>query len=120
MGKLKVTILSLSLVTVMSGAAVAPALGAIANYFSNTDPLNKIDYHLACAVYHFYVAAFQFAIEQAFIKNNCHQWPVSLYRRWLRGRLCKQYLFALSIQKYFGNRRRTDYALVHRVDRLLF
>jgi MFS family permease len=39
MGKLKVTILSLSLVTVMSGAAVAPALGAIANYFSNTDPL---------------------------------------------------------------------------------
>jgi MFS family permease len=39
MGKLKVTILSLSLVTVMSGAAVAPALGAIANYFSNADPL---------------------------------------------------------------------------------
>jgi hypothetical protein len=69
MGKLKVTILSLSLVTVMSGAAVAPALGAIANYFSNTDPL----------------------------------------------------LIKLIITlKYFGNRRRTDYALVHRVDRLLF
>jgi len=39
MGKLKITILSLSLVTVMSGAAVAPALGTIANYFSNADPL---------------------------------------------------------------------------------
>ncbi len=39
MGKLKITILSLSLVTVMSGAAVAPALGAIADYFSKTDPL---------------------------------------------------------------------------------
>ena len=39
MGKLKVTILSLSLVTVMSGAAVAPALGAIANYFIKVDPL---------------------------------------------------------------------------------
>lgn len=39
MEKLKITILSLSLVTVMSGAAVAPALGPIANYFSNTDPL---------------------------------------------------------------------------------
>lgn len=39
MGKLKATILSLSLVTVMSGAAVAPALGAISNYFSQADPL---------------------------------------------------------------------------------
>jgi MFS family permease len=39
MTKLKITILSLSLVTVMSGAAVAPALGAIADYFSKTDPL---------------------------------------------------------------------------------
>ena len=39
MGKLKVTILSLSLVTVMSGAAVAPALGAIADYFNKADPL---------------------------------------------------------------------------------
>jgi MFS family permease len=39
MGKLKAIILSLSLVTVMSGAAVAPALGAIADYFSNADPL---------------------------------------------------------------------------------
>ncbi len=39
MGRLKATILSLSLVTVMSGAAVAPALGAIADYFSKTDPL---------------------------------------------------------------------------------
>ena len=39
MRKLKITILSLSLVTVMSGAAVAPALGAIADYFSKTDPL---------------------------------------------------------------------------------
>ncbi|WP_319559740.1 MFS transporter [Marispirochaeta sp.] len=39
MRKLKITILSLSLVTVMSGAAVAPALGAIANYFSKADPL---------------------------------------------------------------------------------
>ncbi len=39
MGKLKITILSLSLVTVMSGAAVAPALGAIADYFSKTDSL---------------------------------------------------------------------------------
>lgn len=32
------TILSLSMVTVMSGAAVAPALGKIANAFSETDP----------------------------------------------------------------------------------
>ncbi|WP_020613781.1 MFS transporter [Sediminispirochaeta bajacaliforniensis] len=39
MRKLKITILSLSLVTVMSGAAVAPALGEIANYFSKVDPL---------------------------------------------------------------------------------
>ena len=39
MGRLKATILSLSLVTVMSGAAVAPALGAIADYFSKTNPL---------------------------------------------------------------------------------
>ncbi len=39
MGRLKATILSLSLVTVMSGAAVAPALGAIADYFSKADPL---------------------------------------------------------------------------------
>ncbi len=38
MGKLKITILSLSLVTVMSGAAVAPALGEIANYFSEAEP----------------------------------------------------------------------------------
>ncbi|QMV13889.1 MFS transporter [Vibrio spartinae] len=39
MRKLKLTILSLSLVTVMSGAAVAPALGEIAQYFHNTDTL---------------------------------------------------------------------------------
>lgn len=39
MKKLKATILSLSLVTVMSGAAVAPALGSIANYFSDVSPL---------------------------------------------------------------------------------
>lgn len=39
MNKLKVTILSLSLITVMSGAAVAPALGAIAEHFNNVNPL---------------------------------------------------------------------------------
>lgn len=39
MTKLKITILSLSLVTVMSGAAVAPALGTISTYFSSVDPL---------------------------------------------------------------------------------
>lgn len=39
MRKLKITILSLSLVTVMSGAAVAPALGPIADYFNEADPL---------------------------------------------------------------------------------
>ena len=39
MNKLKVTILSLSLVTVMAGAAVAPALGTIADYFNGTNPL---------------------------------------------------------------------------------
>jgi MFS family permease len=39
MRKLKATILSLSLVTVMSGAAVAPALGVIADYFSRANPL---------------------------------------------------------------------------------
>lgn len=39
MRKLKVTVLMLSLVTVMAGAAVAPALGPIGEYFSNADPL---------------------------------------------------------------------------------
>lgn len=39
MGKLKVTILSLSVVTVMASAAVGPALGVIGKYFSGTDPL---------------------------------------------------------------------------------
>ncbi len=39
MGKLKATILSLSVVTVMAGAAVGPALGVIGQYFSETDPL---------------------------------------------------------------------------------
>ncbi len=39
MRKLKATILSLSLVTVMSGAAVAPALGQIAIHFNKVDPL---------------------------------------------------------------------------------
>ncbi|QTL97443.1 MFS transporter [Iocasia frigidifontis] len=37
--KIKLTILSLSLITVMSGAAVSPALGPIANYFHNAAPL---------------------------------------------------------------------------------
>ena len=36
--KLKATILSLSLVTVMAGAAVAPALGTIGDYFQDTSP----------------------------------------------------------------------------------
>jgi len=35
--KLKFTILSLSLLTVMAGAAIAPALSAIQNYFSDVD-----------------------------------------------------------------------------------
>lgn len=39
MRKLKATILSLSLITVMSGAAAAPALGAISVYFLNANPL---------------------------------------------------------------------------------
>ena len=39
MGKLKVTILSLSVATVMAGVAVGPALGVIGKYFSGTDPL---------------------------------------------------------------------------------
>ncbi len=39
MGRLKATVLMLSLVTVMAGAAVAPALGPIGEYFSNADPL---------------------------------------------------------------------------------
>ena len=37
--ELTISILSLSLLTVMAGAAVAPALGVIQNYFSDTDPL---------------------------------------------------------------------------------
>lgn len=36
---LVVTILSLSLLTVMAGAAVAPALGSIRNYFSSASPM---------------------------------------------------------------------------------
>ena len=36
---LTVSILSLSLLTVMAGAAVAPALGVIQNYFSDSNPL---------------------------------------------------------------------------------
>ena len=39
MNKLKVTILSLSVVTVMAGAAVGPALGVIAEYFNGVSPL---------------------------------------------------------------------------------
>ena len=39
MNKLKVTILSLSVVTVMAGAAVGPALGVIAEYFSGASQL---------------------------------------------------------------------------------
>jgi MFS family permease len=39
MRKLKVTVLMLSLVTVMAGAAVAPALGPIGEYFKDADPL---------------------------------------------------------------------------------
>lgn len=39
MKKIKVIILSLSLVTVMSGAATAPALGSIAAYFKDVDPI---------------------------------------------------------------------------------
>lgn len=36
---LKVTILSLSLITVMAGAAVSPALGSISEHFSQVDPM---------------------------------------------------------------------------------
>ncbi|HEY5562273.1 MAG TPA: hypothetical protein VIK72_11060 [Clostridiaceae bacterium] len=39
MRKLKATILSLSLITVMSGAAAAPALGAISGYFQDVNSL---------------------------------------------------------------------------------
>jgi MFS family permease len=39
MKKIKVIILSLSLITVMSGAATAPALGSIAVYFKDVDPI---------------------------------------------------------------------------------
>lgn len=39
MNKLKVTILSLSLITVMAGAATAPALGAIGSNFNNSHSL---------------------------------------------------------------------------------
>ena len=39
MKKIKVVILSLSLITVMSGAATAPALGSIAIYFKDVDPI---------------------------------------------------------------------------------
>jgi len=38
MGKLKITVLSLSVLTVMSGAVVAPALGAIAAHFQDVSP----------------------------------------------------------------------------------
>ncbi len=38
MNKLKTTILSLSLITVMAGAAVSPTLGAIGAYFTEADP----------------------------------------------------------------------------------
>lgn len=37
--ELTISILSLSLLTVMAGAAVAPALGIIKEYFSDTDPM---------------------------------------------------------------------------------
>ena len=37
--KLKATILSLSLITVMAGAAVSPALGSISTYFSDVNPM---------------------------------------------------------------------------------
>ncbi len=39
MRKLKITILSLSVITVMAGAATAPALGAIASHFADVNPL---------------------------------------------------------------------------------
>lgn len=39
MNKLKITILSLSLITVMAGAATAPALGVIESYFDTASPL---------------------------------------------------------------------------------
>ncbi|WKY48407.1 MFS transporter [Eubacteriaceae bacterium ES3] len=39
MNKLKITVLSLSLLTVMAGAAVAPALGTIGSYFNSVNPL---------------------------------------------------------------------------------
>ena len=36
---LTLTILSISLLTVMAGAAVAPALGAVRAYFADTEPI---------------------------------------------------------------------------------
>ena len=35
---LKITILSMSLLTIMAGAAASPALGAIGQYFTDVDP----------------------------------------------------------------------------------
>ena len=56
---LKITILSMSLLTIMAGAAASPALGAIGQYFTDVDPiLIKMNYYPARSIYTPYILLF--------------------------------------------------------------
>ena len=121
MTKLKVTILSLSVVTVMAGAAVGPALGVIAAYFSDADPLMiKLIITIPSLFIIFNVVCVQRHCEQDFFQNNRGRRTAAVCNRRLRRGTRRQYLRDPGIPQHSGDRRRADYAFIHRIAGVLF